>query len=491
MIPQDFETLACDIVSAGRCLVEMPAGTGKTQLLVMIAGALVRSGKRVLVLTHTNAGVAAISERCRRLGVSTHGVRIVTISSWAEKVACAYPASSGMGAAPVGRGDSDYFARVVRGAGSLLDRDWFRQVVASSYQALLVDEYQDCSKVQHAMIEKLSGLIRLVACFGDPLQRIFDFSGEEFPRWSDVRRSFAPFEGIEPYPHRWEGHNFDLGEWLTYDLREALEGSTFEKDGSDIQIPRFDSNIATLVRTGDHTRNSRGKLISKAYCLADFPGSSLVICPSNPPGQDASLAKSLGRRYRLPEEIEGKYIRHKIEGYLEAKEAGSLDVWLVDLIKGCSSGAAAALDKTVCGALSNGKSIDCYLKAKNRRPYAGLLTAIEGYVQAPSVESLGLVDVALQKSPASLYRAEAWGETLWVVRDFERFGGDPFELLRTRRGSTRFSHGRFRGNIVSRTLLVKGLEFTNVMVTDAGNGYDPRNLYVALTRATDRLLIAC
>gem|GEM_PF-859596 len=489
MMPQDFETLACDIVSAGRCLVEMPAGTGKTQLLVMVSGALVRSGKRVLVLTHTNAGVAAIGERCRRLGVSTHDVRIATISSWSEKAACAYPASSGMRATPTSRGDSDYFTRVVRGAGSLLGCDWFRQVVASSYQALLVDEYQDCSKVQHVTIEKLSEVMRLVACFGDPLQRIFDFSGEEFPSWSDVRKSFAPFEGIEPYPHRWEGHNFDLGEWLTYDLREALVGSAFDKNGSDIRIPRFDSNVATLVSMDDHTGNSRGKLISKAYGLADFPGSSLVICPSDPPGQDVSLAKSLAKRYHLPEEIEGKYIRTKIEGYLKAKETGSLDVWLVSLIRGCSSGAAAALDKTVCNALSNGRPVDCYLKAKNRQPYADLLTAIEGYVQEPSVEALGLVDVSLRKSPASLYRAEAWGETLGVVRDFERFGGDPFELLRTRRGSTRFSHGRLRGNIVSRTLLVKGLEFTNVMVANAGDGYDPRNLYVALTRATDRLLI--
>lgn len=489
-MPQDFEALACDIVSAGRCLVEMPAGTGKTQLLVMVADVLSRSGKKVLVLTHTNAGVAAIRERCGRLGISTHAFRIATISSWAEMVVRAYPASSGLDATPASRCDKDYFARMVMGASDLLGCDWFRQVVASSYQALLVDEYQDCSSAQHAMIERLSEVTQFVACFGDPLQRIFDFSGEAFPSWNAVRRAFAPFEGIEPYPHRWEGHNFDLGEWLTYDLRKTLLGSVSGSDGADIQIPPPNSDIAKLVATSSDTKSSRGRLVSEAYGMADLPGDSLVICPNNPPGQDARLAKSLGKRYHLPEEIEGKYIRNKIEGYLKAREAGSLDVWLVDLIKGCSSGVATALDKTLCSALSDGRPIDRYLGAKGRKPYAGLLMAVEEYVHAPSIEALGIVEAELRKSPASLYRVEAWGETLRIVKDFERFGDDPLELLRARRGTTRFSRERLRGNIVSRTLLVKGLEFPNVMVTRASDGYDSCNLYVALTRATDRLLIA-
>ena len=53
-----------------------------------------------------------------------------------------------------------------------------------------------------------------------------------------------------------------------------------------------------------------------------------------------------------------------------------------------------------------------------------------------------------------------------VVRDRLRHGG---------RGERRL--------IASRTLLVKGLEFDHVIIADVQNFTDPRQLYVALSRA--------
>ena len=92
---QDFGKLAENVIDAAPCMLEMPAGTGKTHLLVTIAGKLAERGVSVLVLTHTNAGVSAIRSRCLRLGINPAQLSISTISSWAERAALAYCETSG------------------------------------------------------------------------------------------------------------------------------------------------------------------------------------------------------------------------------------------------------------------------------------------------------------------------------------------------------------------------------------------------------------
>jgi DNA helicase-2/ATP-dependent DNA helicase PcrA len=67
-----------DLLAIERGTVTAPAGCGKTHL---IAAALSRKGgpKPVLVLTHTNAGVAALRGRLDRAGVPSSAYRLATI----------------------------------------------------------------------------------------------------------------------------------------------------------------------------------------------------------------------------------------------------------------------------------------------------------------------------------------------------------------------------------------------------------------------------
>jgi len=67
-----------DLLAIDQGLVVAPAGCGKTQLT---ADALSRhdSAKPILVLTHTNAGVAALRSRLNRAGVNPSAYRLVTI----------------------------------------------------------------------------------------------------------------------------------------------------------------------------------------------------------------------------------------------------------------------------------------------------------------------------------------------------------------------------------------------------------------------------
>lgn len=213
--PQDFEKLTDDVIEGVPCMLAMPAGTGKTHLLVTIAGKLVERGISVLVLTHTNAGISAIRSRCLRMGINPVQLSVATISSWAERAALVYCGTSRHDLASDRWVQKDYYSQCVGEALTLLGHEWFANVIGVSYQAVLVDEYQDCSLVQHRLVKRLAALIPRTICFGDPLQRIFDFAEEEFPDWDAVRADFHVFEGVRPYPYRWTGRNMPLGEWLT------------------------------------------------------------------------------------------------------------------------------------------------------------------------------------------------------------------------------------------------------------------------------------
>ena len=65
----------------------------------------------------------------------------------------------------------------------------------------------------------------------------------------------------------------------------------------------------------------------------------------------------------------------------------------------------------------------------------------------------------------------AWGDVAWEVRDRARRDGR-----------------RLERRIVSRTLLIKGLEFDHVIVLNADE-LDAKNLYVALTRGSKTLTV--
>lgn len=60
--------LASGILLGAPCSIELPAGTGKTQLIAAVASLAGDLGKRTLILTHTNAGVTVIKNRLRRFG---------------------------------------------------------------------------------------------------------------------------------------------------------------------------------------------------------------------------------------------------------------------------------------------------------------------------------------------------------------------------------------------------------------------------------------
>jgi hypothetical protein len=179
--------------------------------------------KPILVLTHTNAGVAALRARLEKAGVAPAAYRLATLDGFAIRLISTFPQRSGHDAKIVTGGRPNYPA-IREAAIGLIKAGHINDLLNASYDCLLVDECQDCSVRQHAMVAYLAQDIRTVIV-GDPFQAIFGFGGDPLPEWKDVVAYF-PVKGELKTPWRWINAGApDLGAWLL-GIRDKLASST-------------------------------------------------------------------------------------------------------------------------------------------------------------------------------------------------------------------------------------------------------------------------
>lgn len=233
-----------DLLAIDRGMVTAPAGCGKTHL---IAEALTRHGgnKPILVLTHTNAGVVALRGRLDRAGVRSTAYRLSTIDGWAMRLISTFPQRSGHDPdlLKLARPATDYpYIRVA--AAKLLKADHINDVLKASYARLIVDEYQDCSIRQHAVVAYAAQTLP-TCVLGDPMQAIFGFGVDDLATWDEQVRGYFPLAGELATPWRWINAGAEpLGRWLLevrgnllrgepVDLRTAPKGVTWvQLDGT-------------------------------------------------------------------------------------------------------------------------------------------------------------------------------------------------------------------------------------------------------------------
>lgn len=198
-----------------RACIVAPAGYGKTEVIAKSVALHTRG--RQLILTHTHAGVRALRARLTRFGATYEDFHLDTIAGFSLRYAISFPKLSGLPTVtPITSPD---WNAVYAGAEKLFRHPGISRVVARSFDGLYVDEYQDCSAIQHKLVMALAGLMpcRVV---GDPLQGIFDFSDSIVDWDTEV---FPNFERIGDLttPWRWVTSNPELGAWLD-GLRERL-----------------------------------------------------------------------------------------------------------------------------------------------------------------------------------------------------------------------------------------------------------------------------
>ena len=158
---------------------------------------------------------------------------------------------------------------------------------------------------------------------------------------------------------------------------------------------------------------------------------------------------------------------------------------------GCSTSPRSATAGTAPGPRPLGK------RYADRRTGADLLTAkrepvrvaIEALDRVVANPTLGELAAAMDVIPTTglrLHSHEAWYDVKTAIRGAIARGDDKNVLhdeLAKARDALRHAGRRERRRIISRTLLVKGLEYDHVIIADIGKHLQVNDLYVALTRA--------
>lgn len=446
------------------------AGCGKTEQIARATG--ITEGRR-LILTHTHSGVDAIRLRLKKYKIPTEKYRVDTIAGWCLRYSASFPIRSGLSCnCPK---DKEWNV-VYEAAAKLIQGGAIKGVLKSSYSGVLVDEYQDCTGLQHQVIRALATYLP-VCVFGDPLQSIFDFKGQKPVDWDiDVYPVFGK-AGVLNTPWRWRNaQNNELADWLTQ-LRATLER------GGDINLtslpgcvhwehlptdPRFRqgkivgkckgamgaANQDRLVVIGDAANINSRAALAKNLAAAGFSNIEPMGCKNL--YDFANAIESAGGLPRL----------ERVMDFICACMTGTDRSEFLNSVKSHQHGGRSGVAKFgdliilgMCVAEDNEKAVNQLLEGFHRRP-ATLLFRKEMFFAMRS---------ALKIKSAGQY--ENLTDSIWNVQN-------------------RIRHiGRTIGKrSIGSTLLVKGLEFDHSIIIHSDN-MTRKDWYVALTRATKSITI--
>ena len=457
-----------DLLSVQRGSVTAPAGCGKTQL---VANALARHAgpKPVLVLTHTNAGVMALKGRLDRAGVPVSAYRLSTLDGWAMRLAATFPARSGIDPRWLElRNPGGDYQQIRRAAAVMLQGQHLDDLLSSSYDRLLVDEYQDCSQIQHALVGIASRVLP-TCVLGDPLQAIFGFKGNALAHWEeDVRRLF-PHVAELSIPWRWiNAGERAFGEWLLV-VRGHLAA------GQPVDLRAAPSNVQWIPMDGAADRARR---LAACRTRAPTEGGGVLIMAA---GRDKA-----GQR-RFASETPGAVTVESVDladlvGFADRFDPGrpnalhTLCAFADEVMSGADgAGLAARLAARRPDGAGSSSDVEtaalAFLAARSHRAAVEVLVALgrQGGVRAHRQTVLACCIKALNACDGDV--PGAFAEAAVRAREENRLLG---RILPAR--------------AVASTLLLKGLEAEVAVVLDVED-MDAAHLYVAMTRGSKQLVV--
>lgn len=445
------------LLASERSFLVAPAGCGKTETIARSV-ALNQNGRQ-LVLTHTHAGVGAIRARLRKFAVLQSACQVETIAGFALRFAASYPSTSGfVDKKPTGKAWGPVYAAATK----VLETTFGRRVLRSSFAGVFVDEYQDCSLDQHSLVLALANALP-ARLLGDPLQAIFGFAGPVV-RWkTDVAENFSRLPDLET-PHRWAAKNPKLGQWLLDVRAPLMNGDPLDFQGAPLTV----------------SDNSPASQTLACKAAARLPGS--VVGIRKWPGDAHFVASRLGGVFGSMEEIDCTDLMNACRS-LDAGSASSAAVTLIDFADACMTEVKQLL-ATARARLAARQEIRITEGSKAQ----GALVCLRALASTGDI-SVGIefLDRLTRIPGVSVYRRELLGEMRKVLRDSNQEGFESYEdAAWSVRDRARHVGRSTELRVISRTLLVKGLEFDHCVVLGASE-LGQRDLYVAMTRGSSSL----
>lgn len=454
---------AARLAAALRACVVAPAGCGKTQL---IAAALHHCSGRQLVLTHTNAGTEVLRTRLSALGVPPTRARVETIAAFALRLAVGYPTTSGVALAqPRTNGD---WAKVYAGAARVLSTRIGRTVLDASYAGVFVDEYQDCSLDQHALVLAIAtGLPCRV--LGDPLQAVFAFEKGGVIDWTrHVEASFDAFH-VPTHPWRWQAANVLLGAWLL-DVRKRIQAR------EPIDLRETPARFVKLDRR--HAVKQR-----LDACFSAVRKGGTVVAIDQWAAQCHQLAGQLGGTFTSIEPIEADDL-FASAARLHAATGNQRALEVLAFAKLCATQVGSEL-ATIATAFEKGRANEARTKKHDNVRRALIEVAARADFE-PVVRAL---EAAVRIPRAVIKRRDLYSAMVRAMREFDATQDAGLEeaAWNVRHRTSMIGRTPY-ARIVSRTLLVKGLQYDHAIVLNA-TSLSPEHLYVAMTRGAQSLTI--
>jgi len=465
------------MLGSRRSFAVAAAGCGKTELLGQLV-ADQRSGRQ-LVLTHTHAGVAAIKKRLADMRVPHDKFHLDTIAGWCLRYGAAYPAISGYRRGAVA--DPDWTA-TYPGAEKVFRTALGKRVIGESYDGVLVDEYQDCSLKQHALVSALADCIPCRGV-GDPLQTVFGFRDDPVVSWATIQSDFEVVDDALTEPWRWrrEGRNAALGEWLVAARKQLEEtGRLVIADDAPVTWVRHNAAISPPEAWAAACRSVATRASETAVAIVQWPR------------ECKDLAKRMGGRWPIVERFDDPDLLRLGVKLVDADGPTVVEA-LVEFVSERMTAMGTAL-KTAVDAIKAGRGVSRITK---NRGHADRLNAL-AVTPTPTNAIAWLEGVLTHKDDWWLYRRECVYQLREALRHCTQ---DTFAELPDMVAAAR-TRARHRGRLTHRRtigtpLLVKGLEFDHAVLLwepnrRPGQRTSPRSvqgLYVALTRASNSLTI--
>jgi hypothetical protein len=445
------------------CSVTLPAGAGKTELIAAAVAEVAAQDGTSLVLTHTHAGVDALRRRMKKFEVPIDQVVVRTIDSWSFDLIAHFPKLAGLAVPAVP--DWSKVADYHRAAARAVDAKAVGRMLKVSYTNLFIDEYQDCLADQHELALALAAIVP-TAVLGDPLQSLFNFSTNQPVDWgTDVFPNFPAID-VAHRPRRWDPNHQDLGAWLVT-IRDNLHGA--------LAIDLTSAPVRWVQRRDPRT------FINICYAALNYDGTIAVLGQFRPDCVNA--ASSLGGFYSVMEAIDEK-VPVTLAAKIDTKDGADVAQATVKFAVDCSSGIPNHISAAKRKRLGEGKSFTT--RSEDLRPAYDAVVQIRN---APTPSAVRIALDLLSKLPGvTIHCREAWNEIARSLATAATDGCTVSEALQRTRNHTRVVGRRPTARVVTRPLLVKGLEYDHVIILNPEN-YSAQELYVALTRGSESVTV--